>query len=167
MDRTILVRIAKPSDLAAVDALMQRSFCVQVREDYPPSVVVTALPVLSRASSALMRSGTYHVAEDEDGAVLGAGGWTAVGPLGARRVGVGHVRHLVTEHMHTRRGVASGIMARVVEQAREAGMRALDCLSTRTAVPFYAAIGFQSVGPVDVNLRPGIVFPAVRMIRRL
>jgi GNAT superfamily N-acetyltransferase len=167
MDATIAVRIARPSDLAAVDALFHGSFATQVRGDYPPSVVVTALPVLARANPRLLASGTYLVAEDEDGAILGAGGWTAIGPQGARRLGVGHVRHLVTDHRRTRRGVASGVMDRVVEQARAAGMRALDCLSTRGAVPFYAAIGFQTVGPVDVSLRPGIVFPAVRMIRRL
>ena len=48
-----------------------------------------------------------------------------------------------------------------------AGMRRLDCLATRAAVPFYAALGFQDQGGVDVPLRPGIVFPAIRMLRLL
>lgn len=167
MAETIAVRAARPSDLAAVDALLARSYAVQVRADYPPSVMVTALPLLTRANPKLLASGTYHVAEDEAGAIIGAGGWTTIGPQGGRRLGVGHIRHLVTDHRRTRRGIGTGVMTRIVDQARGAGMRALDCLSTRTAVPFYADIGFQAVGPVEVSLRPGIVFPAVRMIRRL
>jgi hypothetical protein len=52
-------------------------------------------------------------------------------------------------------------------QAAEAGVRRLDCLSTRTAAPFYAALGFVALGPVEVALRPGIAFPAVRMERAM
>ena len=167
MGETITVRPARPSDLAAVDALFARSFSPLVKGDYPPSVVVTALPLLSRANPGLLASGTYHVAEDLDGAILGAGGWIASGPTGGRRAGVGHVRHVVTDHRRTRQGIGTGIMTRAMAQARGAGMRVMECLSTRTAVPFYAALGFQVVGPVEVSLRPGIAFPAVRMIRRL
>jgi hypothetical protein len=58
-------------------------------------------------------------------------------------------------------------MDRVLAQAGAAGMRRLDCLATRTAVPFYTQMGFQAQGLVDVPLRPGIVFPAIRMLRRL
>ena len=42
-----------------------------------------------------------------------------------------------------------------------------DCLSTRTAVPFYAAVGFSLVGPVEVPIVPGMRFPALRMQRRI
>ena len=164
---TITIRLSRPSDFAAVDALLSRSFPSLVKADYPPSVVVTALPILSRANPALLASGTYHVAEDADGAILGVGGWTRAGPRGGRRPGVGHVRHFATHRDWTRRGIGSSVMDRAIEQARGAGIRVLDCMSTRTAVPFYATFGFQTVGPVEVSLRPGITFPAIRMIRRL
>ena len=58
-------------------------------------------------------------------------------------------------------------MRRVFETARDAGIGRLDCLSTLTAEPFYAAMGFQSSGLVTVPLRPGIDFPAVHMQRFL
>jgi hypothetical protein len=45
-------------------------------------------------------------------------------------------------------------------------VRGFDCLATRTAVPFYRALGFAELGPAEVTLAPGIVFPAVRMARR-
>ena len=43
----------------------------------------------------------------------------------------------------------------------------MECLSTRTAEPFYAAQGFKSLGPVDLALAPGIVFPAIPMRRSI
>ena len=58
-------------------------------------------------------------------------------------------------------------MARILAEAQADGVAILECLSTRTAVPFYAACGFETVGPVEVTLAPGIAFPVVRMLRRL
>ena len=58
-------------------------------------------------------------------------------------------------------------MDRALAQAGAAGMRRLDCLAMRAAVPFCAALGFQEQGGVDVPLRPGIVFPDIRMLRLL
>lgn len=55
-------------------------------------------------------------------------------------------------------------MAAVFDAARGAGVVRMECLSTRTAVPFYTSVGFRVIGPVDVPLRAGIVFPAVQMI---
>jgi hypothetical protein len=46
-------------------------------------------------------------------------------------------------------------------------VRWLDCLSTRTAVPFYLALGFQSMHPQDLALGPGISFPVMRMLMDL
>jgi hypothetical protein len=43
----------------------------------------------------------------------------------------------------------------------------LDCLSSRTAVPFYQALGFRPIGMVEVPLAPAVVFPAMRMIADL
>ena len=166
-DTTITLRVARPSDLAAVDALLARSYPALVKADYPPSVVVTAFPIMSRANPALLASGTYHVAEGPEGDILGAGGWTRTGPQGGRRPGLAHVRHVATHRDWTRRGIGSALMGQVASQARAAEMRILDCMSTRTAVPFYASLGFQVVGPAEISLRPGITFPAIRMIRRL
>jgi GNAT superfamily N-acetyltransferase len=168
MDPSLTLRAATPADLAAVDALLARSYPRLLAPDYPPSVLVTALPLISRARPELLASGTYYVVEDGAGDILGAGGWSRGAAAGGAVTGrVGHVRHLVTDHRALRRGIARSIMAATFAAARKAGCTALDCLSTRTAVPFYAAVGFQTLGPVTVALRPGIEFPAVRMARAL
>ena len=52
----------RPADLAAVDALLARSYPRLLAADYPPSVLVTALPLISRARPELLAVGTYWVA---------------------------------------------------------------------------------------------------------
>lgn len=53
-----------------------------------------ALPKISRAQPEMVTCGTYYVVE-EDGVLLGAGGWTATAPgKGGLTRGVGHVRHV-------------------------------------------------------------------------
>lgn len=160
----IAFRVAGRADLAAVDALLARSYPRLLKADYPASVLVTALPIISRARPELVVSGTYWVALSDD-QVVGAGGWTQDAPGdGGPVAGLGHVRHVVTDDRFVRRGVGRGLMGHVMAQARAAGVTRLDCLSTRTAVPFYASLGFVAQpGEVEVPLRPGIAFPAVRM----
>lgn len=70
---------------------------------------------------------------------------------------------MATEPDLTRRGIGRVLIGLVLQAARDSGMEWPDCLSTRTAVPFFAALGFRPLHPVDVPLAPGIRFPAVRM----
>ncbi len=113
-----------------------------------------------------MASGSYFVAL-EAGRIVGAGGWTAVGPQAQRVRAAGHVRHFVTDADRQRLGIGRALMERVVTGARDAGLARLECQSTRTAVPFYRAMGFRVLGAITVPLRPGIEFPAVAMMRDL
>ncbi|SLN17503.1 Acetyltransferase (GNAT) family protein [Pseudoruegeria aquimaris] len=163
-----VIRPARPGDLAAVDALLARAYPALLKPDYPPSVLVTALPLISRARPELLASGTYYVAQAEDGAILGAGGFTAQAPGGAaRRPGLGHIRHVVTDPHQLRRGIGAALMARSFAEARGAGLAALACQSTLTAEPFYAACGFERLGRITVPLARGIDFPAIAMQRAL
>jgi GNAT superfamily N-acetyltransferase len=162
MDRTLLsVRTAARADLGAIDALLARSFPRLLKDDYPPSVRVLAVPRFSCVNPRLVASGRYYVAVTGEGRVIGAGGWSWRGGPAAE------VRHLATDPDHLRLGVGRAILSRVFEAAAGAGARRLDCLATRTAVPFYAAMGFRPLGPVVVPLAPGISFPAERMLREL
>ncbi|MFL4472042.1 GNAT family N-acetyltransferase [Tateyamaria armeniaca] len=158
----MLIRPSTKADLAAVDALLARSYPKLLKADYPPSVLVTALPIIARAQPHLLVCGTYYVVE-EDGRILGAGGWTP-----DRKVqGLGHIRHVVTDDRAVRRGVGRALMQHCFDKARSAGMTKMECWATRTAVPFYEAVGFHTVGPIDVTLAEGIVFPSIKMLRAL
>ncbi|NBC97145.1 MAG: GNAT family N-acetyltransferase, partial [Deinococcus-Thermus bacterium] len=76
-------------------------------------------------------------------------------------------RHVATDPAAARRGVGRALMWHIMEAARAERIAALDCTATRNAVPFYRAMGFVELGPTEVPLAPGIVFPAVRMMREL
>lgn len=168
MSEDILVRVATSSDLSAVDDLLSRSYPALLKHNYPPSVLVTILPLISKANPALLRSGSYYVAE-LDGVIVGAGGWTPGSPVGQHGgEGLGHVRHVVTDHRNTRRGIGTAMMGHVFQTARASGMISLEALSTRTAVPFYAALGFVKKGEVQVPMGPArLSFAAERMLKRL
>lgn len=161
MDQTLAVRCAVPADLAAIDALLARSFPRLLKHDYPPSVRVLAVPRFARANPRLVASGRYYVAVTGEGSVIGAGGWSSRGGP------AGEVRHVATDPDHLRRGAGRAILTRVFEAAGAADVRWLDCLATRTAVPFYTAMGFRALGPVEVPLAPAISFPAERMVREI
>ena len=163
----ITIRTASLGDLTAVDAVFARAYPALLKLDYPPSVLVTALPLISRAQPRLLASGTFYLAEIND-TIVGAGGWSVGAPDGAQRAKrLGHIRHLVTDVGHTRRGIACALMRHVFKTAGAAGICRLNCQSTRTAVPFYEAMGVEVLDEISVPLRPGISFPAVAMTRVL
>ena len=158
----MLIRPSTRADLTAVDALLARTYPKLLKADYPPSVLVTALPIISRARPELLVCGTYYVAE-ENGAILGAGGWTA----DVKTRDLGHIRHVVTDDRAVRRGVGRALMQRSFDDGRATGRKSVECWATRTAVPFYKAVGFTTIEPIDVPLAAGIVFPSIRMMRDL
>lgn len=162
------IRSARKGDLARVEDLLSRSYPALLKGAYPPSVLVTAVPLISRANPALLVTGTYFLVED-GGQVVGVGGWTAAEPGTGRRgaPSTGHIRHVATDPERVREGIGRALMAHVYDDARGAGIARLDCLSTLMAAPFYAACGFDEVRPVSVSLRPGIDFPAILMQRSL
>ncbi len=161
MTETFVIRPGRHQDIAPLDALFARSYPKLLKPDYPPSVLVLALPLISRAQPALITCGTYFVAE-AGGRILGAGGWTP-----RRQPKTGDIRHLVTDDRHTRKGIARALFDRIFISACAAGITLLTAKSTRTAVPFYQAMGFTTLGPIEVDLRPGISFPAIQMQCRL
>ena len=73
---------------------------------------------------------------------LGQGGWTPDRHDG----GLGHIRHVVCRDRALRRGVGRALMQRSFDMARASGTREMECWTTRTAVPFYMAVGFGVVG---------------------
>ena len=167
MTSPITIRTAGPQDISALDRLFPRSDARLLAADYPPSVLVTAIPVIARAQPQLLGSGLFFLAE-QGGAILAAGGWS-LNPPGGRpgQRGVGHVRHVATNPDHVRKGAGRAVLEHIVLVAKASGMAALHCQSTRTALPFYAAMGFVPRGEITVPLPGGLAFPAIHMERVL
>lgn len=155
----VSIRLANSGDIAAVDALLAYAYPKMLKEDYPPSVLVTALPLISRAQPQLVSGGSYFVAETQDGQVVSAGGITA-----DRQIrGKGHVRHVVTDPNFARQGIGRQLMTHALQFAAGKNMGTIECWSTYTAERFYGSLGFVRLGLMEVPLQAGITFPAVRM----
>lgn len=157
-------RVSGRGDIAAIEALLARADPRLLKADAPASVLVTALPLIAGAQPALVVSGSCCVAEEEAGAIIGAGGWSAAIP---GRAGSGASRranacHVVTDDRALRRGVGRPILSRAMAEARGAGMGWMHCPSTRTALPFCAAMGFSALRAVTLALAPGIDLPRSR-----
>ena len=168
MVQTITLRAAAMADLDGIDRLLGRSYARLLAPDYPPSTLVLAVPRFARAQPELLTSGRYFVAEDAQGRILAAGGWSRRSPVGGLMdETAGHVRHVATDPSVARQGIGRMLMARVIGDACGEGMHWMDCVSTTTAVPFYRALGFRVVQPLELSLGMGISFPVMRMLADL
>ena len=161
------VRLAQASDIAQIDLLYSRSYPKLLKPDYAPSLLVTVIPMFSKAQPQLVSSGSFFVAETSAGDIVGAGGWTKRGPMGEATRGLGHVRHFATDPDLVRAGVGRALMNACFDQASGAGMARLSCYSTLTAVPFYEAMGFRQKGPIEIAFGQAMQFPAIWMDREL
>ncbi len=162
------VRTSTETDSAAVTALLQKSYAALLQDAYHADVLENALPLITKARPELLISGSYYVAEDDSGRIIGAGGWTKQSPTGQNEApGNGNIRHFGTDPGHTGKGIGRSLMARCVGDALESGVTELNCYSTLNGEAFYRACGFRSVEPFSITLPGGVVFPSVRMIRSL
>ncbi|MEL6168046.1 MAG: GNAT family N-acetyltransferase [Pseudomonadota bacterium] len=168
MATTLTVRTTNRADMGALDILFSLSYPALLKADYPPSALVMALPLIARVQPRLVNSGSYFCVVDGRGQIVGAGGWTWQGPQGGVSPrDMGHIRHVVTDRHLVRKGIGRALMTHIFRHAGASGVRRLDCMSTITAVPFYKAMGFSQIAEVEIQLRPGIGFPAVHMRRTL
>lgn len=162
------LRRAKGADIPGLEALYRRCFAPALRRDYPPSTYVAALQALTRAQIRLVDCGTYHVAVDEAGTLLGAGGWSFANPLGTPSpIHMAHIRHFAVDPALAGQGVGSALLARSLAEAKESGARIMDCQATLGAVSFFRSHGFREIGQISVPVKPGMSYPAMRMQRRL
>jgi N-acetylglutamate synthase-like GNAT family acetyltransferase len=86
---------------------------------------------------------------------------------GKVKQGIGHIRHFGTHPKWTRLGVARAILSHCERGAREAGITELECHSSLNAEAFYTAMGFESIGPLDMPMAEGVNLPSVHMRRRI
>jgi N-acetylglutamate synthase-like GNAT family acetyltransferase len=156
------LRVTELQDEAAVTRVLLAAYGQLLTKDYPAETLAVVVPLISRAKPELLTSGTYYAVEDA-GSIIAVGGWTRTQP-GTNAVidHVGHIRHVATDPKHLRKGAAGMIMQHCLTTARNSGMNEMECLSTRTAEPFYARCGFKRAAERDVVIA-GFPFPSVEM----
>ena len=162
------LRVAVPSDEQAVGALLQASYTVLMAPWYDAELLQRALPLMTVANPQLLRSDSFYIVESENGAVVGCGGWSSEQPGSGRQApGEAHIRHFATHPQWTRRGIAKTILARCFEDSRAEDVALMHCNAALGSEPFYAAAGFEAVGPIQIAMLANVFLPATRMRRSL
>lgn len=163
----INVRPATPDDAALLTGLITASYRELDTGLYEPAQLAAALPAMSKANPKLLASGTYYVVE-VDGAAAACGGWTFEKPgSGGIDEGVAHIRHFATHPAYLRRGLARLLLDRCLEEAKARGACVMKSQATLPAEKFYASAGFLTIKPIEVEMGPDIILPALDMERRL
>ena len=158
------IRNATIEDETAVSMLLGRSYPTLMALHYPSEILTAALPFMVRANPALLRSGTYYIAESSEGLIVGCGGWTIDEPgTGVVRSGEAHIRHFATDPAATRRGVARSILQLCISEAKATGSNTLNCFAALGSEDFYASVGFKVHAPMSVSMPGGLDFAAVHM----
>lgn len=161
------LRSTKAEDAPQITALLQRSYPVLMASAYEPTALAAALPLMTRANPALLATGTYYVVETQ-GKIVGAGGWTRDKPGGGGFDGeTGHIRHFATDPDHLRQGIGRVLIERCLTDARFAGLSQMECFASLNAVAFYAASGFEALGPLDIRIGGTVPLPSLHMRRPL
>jgi predicted N-acetyltransferase YhbS len=162
---SFIVRTSTTQDADRVSAVLAASYAILLRGAYDDDVLAATLPFMTRANPALLSSGAYYVAESE-GRIVGSGGWSFNRPgSDETEAGLAHIRHFAVHPDWARRGVGRALYDACEVQARATGARRFECYATLSGERFYAALGFRTVGRIDVRMGEDIFLPSLLMER--
>ncbi|HEV2219879.1 MAG TPA: GNAT family N-acetyltransferase [Casimicrobiaceae bacterium] len=173
------LRTASPADIPALQALIARSGVALSVGYYTPDQAQAITRHVFGVDSQLIADRTYFVIEHSD-AIVACGGWsrrrTLFGgdtakqgpdPLLDPAVDPARIRAFFVEPAMVRRGLGRSLMDRCFREARAAGFRRLELVSTLPGEPLYAASGFEVTERFELSLPGPIRVPVARMFRHI
>lgn len=173
------IRTASLDDVPALNRLIERS-AKGLSVGYDTSGQVQALVRhVFGVDTQLLEDRTYY-AIDEDGELVGCGGWsrraTLFGgdqaksgpdPLLDPVTDAARIRAFFVEPRMARRGLGRALIARSIEAARAAGFRAVELVATLPGEPLYHASGFTVTERFELLLPRDVRVPVARMRRAI
>ncbi|MFO1461052.1 MAG: GNAT family N-acetyltransferase [Verrucomicrobiota bacterium] len=173
------LRLANDADVPALEALIPRSVRGLQGSHYSVAQMEAALGSVFAVDRQLIRDGTYFVVE-QDGILLGAGGWSRRRALcgGDRgrmeedelldpRKDSGRIRAFFVHPEWARRGLGRRLLQACEQALVAAGFRSVEILATLPGEPLYQSHGYAVSGRLELSLRDGLSLPVVRMTRTL
>jgi GNAT superfamily N-acetyltransferase len=172
------LRVARPDDAEAIDALMKASIRDLFPAYYDVRQTASAIEHVGSVDRTLLTDGTYFVIEEDGEGIIACGGWSRRHKL---YTGSGdaedddrlldpateaaHVRAMFVRGDRTRRGLRTLILEACEAAARREGFRELSLSATLPGIPLYARFGFVAVQPMRVRMPDGVEIDAVEMVR--
>ncbi len=172
------IRLATPADIPALEPLIVASVRGLQTRDYTAAEIEGALASVFGVDTQLIADGTYFVAETEDHAIAGCGGWSKRRTLfGADHwthredalldpaTDAAKIRAFFVHPDWARRGIGTAILSACESAAIAAGFTRFEMGATLTGIPLYAARGYQASERFNVPLKNGATLPIVRMLK--
>ncbi|MDE2002013.1 MAG: GNAT family N-acetyltransferase [Betaproteobacteria bacterium] len=173
------LRPASPADIPALQALIARSGVALSVGYYTPDQAQAITRHVFGVDSQLIADRTYFVIEHSD-AIVACGGWsrrrTLFGGDTAKQgpdppldpaVDPARIRAFFVEPAMARRGLGRMLMDRCLHEARQAGFRSLELVSTLPGEPLYVASGFEVTERFELSLPGPTRVPVARMLRHI
>jgi GNAT superfamily N-acetyltransferase len=175
-----IIRPATAGDLEPLRELQARSMRALGPGWYTPAEVEAAVRHVCVPDKGLIEDGTYLVAEQRDGRLVGCGGWSlrrkayagpADGTGDAERLDPctepTRIRAMFTAPEVARQGVGRAILAAAEEAARAAGFARARLGATLSGGRFYRRQGYAEFGRVIALLPDGTALAVILMEKRL
>jgi GNAT superfamily N-acetyltransferase len=157
----VLTRPARADEVGALESMIAASARALGEGFYTARETEAAIAHVFGVDTELVADGTYLVATDPSGAVLGCGGWSRRRTLfggdrfAAREPGLldpevdaARIRAFFIAPQAARRGIGSTLLRACETAARAAGFTRAALMATLPGVPFYAAHGYRPAAPV-------------------
>jgi GNAT superfamily N-acetyltransferase len=177
--RDFTLRAARPEDVPALNALIERSARALSVGYYSPRQIDSVVRHVFGVDTHLVDDGTYFIVMAGD-AIAGCGGWSRRRTLyggDQRPVGdaalldpatdAARIRAFFVAPEFARRGVGRLLVDACVAAARGAGFSRLELMATLPGVPLYTACGFTRVRDVTDVLPDDTPIEFVLMERRI
>ncbi len=174
------IRVACQSDVAVLRDLIETSVRGLQTADYTPQQIDGALRKVFGVDSQLIADGTYLIAENDSGMIVGCGGWSKRKTLyggdvwSAREDSLldpakdaAKIRAFFVHPNWARRGIGTLILEACETAALDAGFTRFEMGATLTGVPLYSARGYTALENLAVPLGEGLALPIVRMQKQI
>ena len=172
-------RLAQPTDIPAITALMARAIA-QLQVAFLSPVQIAASAESMGLDTQLIDDGTYFAIE-EGGVLVGCGGWSRRATL----YGGNHstdlrddrlldpaseparIRAMYTDPEFVRRGIGRLILGLCEDAARDAGFARLEMMATAAGEPLYLACGYRVIERAERLSPNGVAVPGAVMGKAL
>lgn len=185
---TYELRLAKPEDGPAIEALIERSARALGRDDYRDDQIEGALRGAFGLDTQLIEDRTYFVVESQE-TLVACGGWSfrktlfggdsgggdTVGNAGVKRDpetldperDAAKIRAFFIDPNHARRGLGSLILDTCERAAIDRGFRRAELMATLTGLRLYAARGYRAGDEMEFQITPDLSITFVPMEKPL
>ena len=172
------LRKAMLDERPAIEELIAASARGLSRADYSEQQIEAALATVFGVDTDLIIDGTYFVADTGE-RLIGCGGWSKRKTLfGGDRFATrdsgqldpnsepAKIRAFFVHPDFARQGIARAILEACESEARTAGFRALELMSTLPGIPLYRALGYEGDERIEYEFG-GVMIPLVPMRKQI